>query len=81
LIETKLYVISAPGQFQRSAASQLRLLNNRKGFGMRASSPTATILSRWLRRRGTLPCDAIADVRVELEIETTPFRSFSGVAA
>src|SRR2546430_17583840 len=38
---------------------------------MRASSPTATILSRWLRRSGTLPCAAIADVRVELEIETT----------
>ncbi len=38
---------------------------------MRDSSLTATILSRSLRRWGTLPCGAIADVRVELEIKTT----------
>ena len=38
---------------------------------MRNSSPTAAILSRWLRRSGTLPCGAINDVRVELEVETT----------
>jgi len=38
---------------------------------MRDSLPTATTLSRWLRRWGTLPCGTIADVRVELETETT----------
>jgi hypothetical protein len=38
---------------------------------MRASSPTANILSRWLRQSRSLPCGSIADVCVELEIETT----------
>jgi ecdysteroid kinase len=38
---------------------------------MRNSSPTAAILSSWLRRSGTLACGAINDVRVELEVETT----------
>src|SRR5919199_4168451 len=34
------------------------------------SSLTATTLSRWLRRAGTLPRGAVADIRVELETET-----------
>ncbi len=38
---------------------------------MSNSSLTAAILSRWLRRGGTLPCGSIVDLRVELEIETT----------
>src|SRR5438034_5544988 len=42
-----------------------------RAFCMRDSLPTATTLSRWLRRSGTLPCGAIANVRVELEFETT----------
>ena len=38
---------------------------------MRASSLTAETLSRWLRRSGTLPRGTVADVSVELELETT----------
>src|SRR5258705_5987347 len=38
---------------------------------MSASSPTANILSSWLRRSGSLLCGSIVDVRIELEIETT----------
>lgn len=33
--------------------------------------PTAATLSRWLHDFGTLPCGAISEVRVELEVETT----------
>lgn len=38
---------------------------------MRDSLPTTAILSRWLRRSGTLPCGEITDVRIELEFKTT----------
>jgi hypothetical protein len=38
---------------------------------MHDSMPTAATLSRWLRRWGTLPRGAIADVRVELVTETS----------
>ncbi|MDQ2922552.1 MAG: ecdysteroid 22-kinase family protein [Acidobacteriota bacterium] len=38
---------------------------------MRDSPITAMTLSRWLRRSGTLPRGAVADLYVELEIETT----------
>jgi hypothetical protein len=38
--------------------------------------PTATTLSRWLRRSGALPCDAVSSVCVELDVETTVSRLF-----
>jgi hypothetical protein len=38
---------------------------------MRDSSLTAKTLSRWLRRSGTLPRGTVADVRFELDFETT----------
>lgn len=38
---------------------------------MRDSLLTAATLSVWLHRSGTLPCGAVAEVRVELEFKTT----------
>lgn len=38
---------------------------------MRDLSVTATTLTRWLRRSGTLASGAVTDVRVELEFDTT----------
>jgi hypothetical protein len=38
---------------------------------MRDTSVTATTLTHWLRRYGTLPSGAVVSVRVELEFETT----------